>query len=274
MIDDLHDALNSGEPCLTPPRLNCSTMIFGAPPIVPLPNPACIVRKLITAYPIAFAEHYPALWADIFEAAATHLPNTVVYGLTLNPIDPLDGSMVAPIYSPVPDLEEIGMTLENLGLPYTVEELGEDGFAESLTADARRELYYHEPYLALLGIDLNAPVLPGERDAEWPGLIPLEEQKGDLGPSHAMDYEFKGYIPFSQLHTPLETHWFLKQTWNVNLFKPVLEVRCDILPLIRMPGGYPVPVPGRFGIPTVEMITVPEGYKIPRTEGDGLLSLW
>lgn len=267
MISDLDRALNAAPSCLQPPGLNCLSMVFlGAPPVFPVPDMACVTARLAAEYPRAFAQHYPIMWTSIMRAVVTHLPNTVAYGLTLNPIDPLDGSFVAPIYAPVPD---INLTLEDMGIPFTFEQLRDPDFISGLAGDARREIYYHEPFLALLGLNINVPVLPGELHDGWPGIEPLEQDKIDLGIATAMQYEFIGYTVFNQLYTDRRLHWFFRTTWRAPFFEPALRIRCAFPPL-RTPFGIPVPVPGYLGVPTLDEISVPEGYLIPRTAGDNM----
>ena len=266
MIDDLHAALNRLPSCMTPPGLNCVSMIFGVPPVCPVPDMACVTARLVEEYPRAFVRHYPAMWEGITRAMLEHLPNSVAYGLTANPVDPLEGSFVAPIYTPVPDVD---LTLENLGIPFTLEQLSDPEFLLGLGGDARRELYYNEPFLALLGIDLQVAALPGERQHGAPGLLPLEQAKVDLGVATAMAYEFRGYTVLNQLYTDRRTHWFFETTWSAPFFRPALEVRCTFPP-IPTPLGIPIPVPGFLGVPTLDEISVPEGYLIPRTAGDTL----
>lgn len=270
MIDDLHRALNRLPACMTPPGLNCISMLLGAPPIFPVPDMACVIDRIMSTYPQSFVEHYPEFWASIAEAVVEHLPNTVAYGLTLNPIDPLDGSLVAPIYSPVPD---IAITLEDMGLPFTFDELRDEELLRGLSHELRREIYYHEPFLALLGLNINVPVLPGELQDAWPGIEPLEHDKVELGIATAMQYEFKGYTVLNQLYTDRRVHWFFETTWRAPFYRPALQIRC-IFPPIRTPLGIPIPVPGYMGVPELDEISVPEGYLIPRTGGESLWTPW
>lgn len=267
MINDLHRAINTGVPCVQPGRIICSLLWLTGPP-TPIPDFACAAGKVLAAYPTAFATHYGQMWADILAATVRYLPNTVAYGLTFNPIDPLPGgSLIAPIADmTISNLFE-DFSLDSLGIPLNPADLLDPAAAASLDANARQNLYYHEALITqIYGIVLNTPILPGDLSESVLGIEAFEEGKRNLAASTGIDYEAIGYMVFSQLTAPMQSHTFQSWSWSLPFNKPSIEVRC-------LEGGiptgmaFPFPVPSVLAVPDVGLISVPEGGVIPHTAG-------
>lgn len=259
MRDDLHKALNTGEPCYTSRPL-CAAIYLNIPQPIPLPRPDCIVRKLIDAYPRAFAHHYPAYVAEVLEALVTHLPQSVVYGWNNSQANPLTGSLLAPLFSPDALAFDPSSLLAGLETLATTD-------PSTLSPDLRAQIYYHEAYLAQLGIHINAPVLPQEVTGEGPGISNFEAAKRDFGAGSAIDQEYKGYAFLYQLRAPITPHVFGKETGGIfPPFKPAVQVYCLEGPPIPF-YVFPVPVPGEFPIFQDRTIAVGEGSYIPATNG-------
>lgn len=267
MIEDLHRAINTGPPCVSPPRLICS--LLWLLPQTPVPDYVCAAGKVAAEYPRAFARHYPELWVAILEATAKHLPNTVAYGLTLNPIDPLPGgSLIAPIadMSVVNLIEDF--SLDALGIPLNPLDLLDPAFAASLTEDARQNLYYHEALIAqIYRVIVSTPILPGDIVEGRIGIAAFEDNKTLLETATGIHYENIGYAVFSQLTAPMELHTFFELRFAVPFNRPSIEVRC-LEGGINTGVSFPVPVPAMLARPYVNLISVPEGGVIPNTAGD------
>lgn len=264
VIEDIHHALNTGERCYSPVP-QCWTAIFGIPPKPALPRPDCILRKVATELPQALLRHYPTYLAEAFEAVATHLPNSLIYGFNNdsgNPIaNPLTGSLLAPLYAPDAILDFDPSTL-----PISLDALKTTDLT-TLSPELRAQIYYHQTYLAQMGIYLNTPVLPHETTGNGPGVAAFERDKQDFTAGSALDQEYKGYTFLYQLQAPTRSHVFYDTSFS--LFtpqKPSVDVKCASgvsIPLYF----FPVPVPSTLPIFEDRTIAIGEGHFIPDTTG-------
>lgn len=231
--------------CVINPPL-CSAILVGVPP-TPIPNVAAILATVAPAYVQGLAKYYPIYWEDVLKAIAENLPNSVAFGLSLNPLNPIQGSIDAPIFSLTPNTNNI--------------------VSPSNTAQASyRDLYYYKAYLDAAGV--NPPIIapPGSDNPNTVGIDQWDQAKSQqFGIDTGKQYEYLGYAAFYQVTAPKKTVWFSKFQFGLKWYIPSVQVHCVEFD-IPIPGLiFPVPIPGFLPIAKGDVVSVGEGYRIPHS---------
>jgi hypothetical protein len=227
--------VNKLPPCYVPPV--CAPV----PQPLPIPEPTCIATRVAEGLAKGLAKYQPQYWLDVSTTMYEHLPNTIAWTAPL-PV----GILFAPIFSLTPKLEQ---------------------YFQSYSDDSREPAYMTNGMPPHVFIPI--PITPEEADAAHPGVQGLEELKREWVTASYLEYQHWGFSSFYEISSEIKPVLFTGyDVFPPNIY-PGIQLYCTlgVIPYIPLPVKLPLPIVAPVPMAAAGVLSVPEGYEIPDTEG-------
>jgi hypothetical protein len=227
--------VNKLPPCYVPPV--CAPV----PQPLPIPEPTCVATRVSEGLAKGLAKYQPQYWLDVTKTMYEHLPNTIAWTAPL-PV----GVLFAPIFSVEPKLGQ---------------------YFEGYSDDPRERAYMANGAPPHLFIPIA--ITPEEGDVAQPGVNPLEGIKRGWAAASYLEYQNWGFSSFYQLSSEIRPVLFTGYDVFPPTIYPGIRLYCTlgIVPYVPLPIKLPLPIIAPVPMARVGVLSVPEGYEIPHTEG-------